>query len=124
MHMTWKAGERLYVDYSGKMPCITHPITGQTRTVELFVAALGASGYIYAEARDPQKVVDCCGSVGRSFVSYGGVPRIIVPDNLKSAVILFRKDDTPILNASFRALCPGRVFPDGCPACTSSAAKG
>ena len=101
MHMTRKAGERLYVDYSGKKPCITHPITAETRAVELFVAALGASGYIYAEASETQKAVDFCGSVGRSFVFYGGVPRIIVPDNLKSAVVQFRTDDTPILNASF-----------------------
>ena len=104
MHIPRKAGERLQVDYSGKKPKITHPITGEQQPVELFVAALGTSGYIYAEATRTQKAKDLCESVDRAFTFYGGLPRIIVPDNLKSAVIRFRKDDTPILNDSFREL--------------------
>lgn len=72
--------------------------------MESFVAALGASGYLYAEATETQKVADFCGSIRRTFEFLDGVPRLIVPDNLKSAIIKFRTDDTPILNDSFRDL--------------------
>ena len=104
MRLTHKAGERLFVDYSGKKPCIADPVTGEVREVELFVAALGASGYLYAEATETQKVADFCGSIRRAFEFLEGVPRLIVPDNLRSAIIKFRTDDTPILNESFRDL--------------------
>ena len=104
MRITRKAGERLFVDYSGKKLRVTHPITGETRTVELFVAALGASGYMYAEATETQKTFDFRSSIGRAFQFYGGVTRMLVPDNLKSAIIKFRKDDVPILNDSLREL--------------------
>ena len=99
-----RAGDRLYIDYSGKKPFYLDPVTGQKHYVELFVAVLGASSYLYAEVTETQKVADFCGSVQRTFEFLGGVPRIIVPDNLKSAVIRFRKDDVPDLNESFRDL--------------------
>lgn len=104
MRLTHKAGERLFVDYSGKQPSIVDPGTGEVQQVQLYVAALGASGYLYAEATQTQKVADFCGSIRRTFEFLGGVPRLIVPDNLKAAVLKFRRDDTPILNESFRDL--------------------
>ena len=70
--------------------------------MELFVAALGTSGYLYAEATETQTTADFCGSVRRTFEFLGG--GLVVPDNLKSAVIKFRNDDTPVLNESFRDL--------------------
>ncbi|MCY3680137.1 MAG: IS21 family transposase [Gemmatimonadetes bacterium] len=104
MHLTHKAGERLFVDYSGKKPCIQDPITGEVKPAELFVCALGASGYLYAEATETQTAKDFLGSVRRAFEFYQGIPRILVPDNMKAAVIQFRTDDTPILNRSLRDL--------------------
>ena len=104
IRLTHKAGERLFVDYSGKKPRIADPVTGEVREVESFVAALDASAYLYAEATETQKVADFCGSIRRAFEFFDGVPRLIVPDNLKSAIIKFRTDDTPILNESFRDL--------------------
>lgn len=104
MRHTHKAGDRLFVDYSGKKPCVVDPDTGEVRTVELFVAVLGASNYLYAEATETQKTRDFCGSVRRTLEFLGGVPRAIVPDNLKAAVIQFKKDDVPVLNESFRDL--------------------
>ena len=104
MRLTHKAGERLFVDYSGKKPSVVDPHTGEERRVELFVAALGASGYLYAEATETQSTADFCGSIRRTFEFLGGVPRLIVPDNLKAAVIQFKKDDVPVLNESFRDL--------------------
>ena len=50
MRQVHRAGERIFVDFSGKKPHLVDPRTGEVIEVELFVGALGASGYIYAEA--------------------------------------------------------------------------
>lgn len=81
------AGDKVFVDYSGKKPHIVDPTTGECREVELFVAVLGASNYTYAEATYSQKVPDFIASHVRAFAFFGGVPRAVVPDNLKSGVI-------------------------------------
>ena len=47
-------GEKVFVDYSGKKPCIYDPKTGEKKEVELFVMAWGASHYLYAEAQQSQ----------------------------------------------------------------------
>jgi transposase len=52
MRQVHKAGEKLFVDYSGKKPEIVDPSTGVVRPVELFVAVVGASNYTYAEATE------------------------------------------------------------------------
>lgn len=77
---------RSFVDYSGKKPCLVSSSTGEVTEVELFVAVLGASNYTYAEATHTQQVPDFIGSHMRALAFYGGVPRITVPDNLKSGV--------------------------------------
>lgn len=50
MRQTHVAGERLFVDYAGTTLEVIEPATGEVMTAQLFVAALGASSYIYAEA--------------------------------------------------------------------------
>jgi transposase len=80
------AGDKVFVDYSGKKPHIFDPATGEFTDVELFVAVLGASNYTYAEATYTQQVRDFVGSHVRAFAFFGGVPRAVVPDNLKSGV--------------------------------------
>jgi transposase len=80
------AGDKLFVDYSGKRPQLVDRITGEVFYVELFVAVLGASSYAYAEATYTQKVHDFVGSHMRAFAFFGGVSRACVPDNLKSGV--------------------------------------
>jgi transposase len=79
-------GERAFLDYSGRKPRLTDPSTGEKREVELFVMVLGASNYTYAEATHTQKVADFVGSTIRGFEYFGGVPQVIVPDQLRSAV--------------------------------------
>jgi transposase len=86
MRQVHTAGEKCFVDYSGKRPSIVDPQTGQRVEVELFVAVLGASNYTYAEATATQRVADFIGSHVRAFAHFGGVSRIVVPDQLKSAV--------------------------------------
>jgi transposase len=81
-----KAGEKLFVDYSGKTPEIVDPATGVVRAVDLFVAVLGASNYTYAEATETQRSADFIQSHGRAVEYLGGVPAAIVPNQLKTGI--------------------------------------
>ena len=87
MRQVHVAGDKLFVDYAGMKARIVDPLTGEITEVELFVAVLGASNYTYAEATRTQQVPDFVASVVRALSFLGGVPRAIVPDQLKSAVI-------------------------------------
>ncbi len=86
MRQTHRAGEKLFSDYAGKKPHWIDPMTGEVHDAELFVAALGASNYTYAEATETQKIGDWCGSHTRALEYLGGVTELVVPDQLKSAV--------------------------------------
>jgi len=87
MRQNHKAGEKMFVDYSGLKGEITNSKTGEVEGVEIFVASLGASGYTYAEACRNQKKQSYINSHNHAFQYFGGVPEMIIPDNLKSAVI-------------------------------------
>jgi transposase len=80
------AGDKVFVDYSGKKIGIVDPGTGVVREAEIFVAVLGASNYTYAEATWSQTLPDWIEAHVRMFRFLGGVPRLVVPDNLKSGV--------------------------------------
>jgi transposase len=69
MRQIHRAGEKLFVDYSGKKPHIVDPKTGEVQEVELFVAALGASSYTFAEATRTQQLGDFLASLGRHLKS-------------------------------------------------------
>jgi len=86
MRQTHRAGERAFIDYSGKKPTITDTATGEVIEVELFVTVLGASNYTYAEATRTQQVRDFTSSVVRGLEYFGAVPEVLVPDQLRSAV--------------------------------------
>ena len=100
MRQTHKAGEKLFVDYSGDGVPIVDPQTGEIRPAQIFVAVLGASGYTFAEATMSQKLPDWIGSHVRTFNFFEGVPQIVVPDNLKSAVTKPCRYE-PELNATY-----------------------
>lgn len=80
------AGDKVFVDYSGKKIAIVDRRTGEIREAELFIGTLGASSFTYAEASWTQALSDWIGAHVRMFRFFGGVPRLIVPDNLKSGV--------------------------------------
>lgn len=80
------AGEKLFVDYAGITMEIVDQSTGEVKQAQIFVAALGASNYIYAEATWSQGLTDWIGSHVRTFAFMGGVTAAVVPDNLKSGV--------------------------------------
>ena len=80
------AGDKVFVDYSGKKVPIVDSVTGEVREAEIFVGVLGASNYTYAEASWTQTLPDWIGAHVRMLQSFGSVPRLLVPDNLKSGV--------------------------------------
>jgi len=86
MRQIHKGGEKVYVDYSGKKPCIVNPETGEIREVELFVMAWAVSHFIYSEAQESQAFYNFAMGHARGFDYFGGVPKFTVPDNPKAAV--------------------------------------
>ncbi len=86
MRQVHRAGEKGFVDYAGKTPGLTDPRTGERIAVELFVCALGASSYTYAEATLTQQVPDWLASHTRAFAFFDGVPTAVVCDQLRSGV--------------------------------------
>jgi transposase len=100
MRQTHRAGERGFIDFSGMKPSIFDPTTGEETQVELYVMVLGASNYTYAEATRTQRLPDFVGATVRGLEYFGGVPEILTPDQLRSAV---KKPDwsEPEINATF-----------------------
>lgn len=86
MRQTHAPGDKLFVDYCGPTVPVIDVLTGEVRDAQIFVAVLGASNYTYVEATFTQRLPDWVGSHVRAFEFFGGVPRLVVPDNLKSGV--------------------------------------
>lgn len=100
LRMNYRAGEYAFVDFVGPTVTIHAFDNGAKEEAQIFIGVLGASGYIYAEAVRSQKIPDWLAAHTRMYEFFGGVPEIVVPDNLKSAVI--RPDRyVPDLNASY-----------------------
>ena len=92
---------RCFVDYSGSTVCIIDPATGEVRQAQIFVATMGASNYTYAEATWSQQLPDWIGSHIRLLEFLGGVPELLIPDNLKSGVKVASFYD-PQINPTYR----------------------
>lgn len=86
MRQNHLAGEKLFVDYAGQTIPIIDPKTGEIQPASIFIAVMGASNFTYAEASLSQQLPDWIGSHVRALGYIGGVPKAIVPDNLKSGV--------------------------------------
>ncbi|MGF5988503.1 IS21 family transposase, partial [Klebsiella pneumoniae] len=78
--------DKLFVDYAGATIDVVDGNTGEVRHAQVFVAVLGASNYTFAEATWTQGIADWVGSHVRALNFFGGSPRCVVPDNLKSGV--------------------------------------
>jgi transposase len=108
MRQSHKAGEKLFVDYAGQtMPIVCHD-TGEVRFAHIFVAVMGASNYVFCEATWSQRLPDWLGSHARAFDFLGGVPTLVVPDNLKSGVTKACRYD-PDINPNYQQLDTGTV---------------
>ncbi len=88
MRQTHLGGDKLFVDYAGDtVPVVIDRLTGEAREAQIFVAVLGASSFSYAEATWTQTLADWIGAHTRALAAIGGVPKLLVPDNTKVAVI-------------------------------------
>jgi len=98
MRQPHEPGDMAYIDYTGE----TFPYypDGEERRAQIYVAVLGASELGYIEAAESQKQEDFLRSTERALRYFGGVPRALVPDNLKSAVIKASKYE-PEINQLF-----------------------
>jgi len=103
MRQMHRAGEKLFVDFSGKKPHLVDRRTGELIEVELFVGALGASCLTYAEATASQKLHEWIGAHERMLEYFAGSPAIWVPDQLKSAVSVSCRYE-PGVNRSYQEL--------------------
>src|SRR5271165_3335468 len=86
MRQTHAAGEKLFVDYAGDTVPVFDQITDAQRPAHIFVAALGASNYTYAEARWSEGLADWISAHVNTFTAIGGVPKAVVCDNLRAGV--------------------------------------
>ena len=102
MKMTHKAGDKLFVDFTGQKLQLVDEITGEISEVEVFVAILGCSQLTFVMAVHSQCKEDFILGCERALHFYGGVPLAIVPDNLKSAVTKASKYEAQ-LNDNFAA---------------------
>jgi hypothetical protein len=84
MRQTHIGGEKVFVDFAGDTIDIFDPITGEVHAMKLFVAAMGASNYTYAEACRSESLPDWIGMHTNLFRFLGGVPKFVVCDNLKA----------------------------------------
>lgn len=95
-------GEDLQVDF-GTVGQLYDPVSKKMRTAYVFVATLGYSRHQYAELVFDQKIATWIGLHKRAFVFFGGIPKRVIPDNLKSAVVKALVHD-PILGEAYRKL--------------------
>lgn len=86
MRQQHRAGEKTFIDFSGKRPHLVDQKTGEEVGVELFVSVLGASCYTYAEATRTQRLGDWIGAHVHMLEYFGGSTEIWVPDQLKSGI--------------------------------------
>jgi transposase len=86
MRVPHKGGEKLYVDFAGLTMAYTDRSSGEERKAQIFVATWGASSYTYAEAFPSQTLTSWISGHVHAFEYFGGLPRVLVPDNTKTGV--------------------------------------
>jgi transposase len=86
LRQTHKAGEKMFVDYAGQTVPVTERYSGRIRQAEIFVTVLGASNYTYSEATWSQSLSNWIDSHIHTLEFFGGVPRITVPDNIRTGI--------------------------------------
>lgn len=96
-----KAGEKMFVDWAGATIPVHDRVTGKTWQASLFVAVLGASSYTYAEASCDQQMQSWIEAHVHALEFFGGVPRLIIPDNAKTGVHKACRYD-PDLNPTYQ----------------------
>ena len=104
MRQTYIQGHQMFVDYSGLVVSYSDAQTGEVLKAQIFVAVLGGSGCAFVHATPSQKQEYFIKSHILAYEFYGGVPKINVPDNLKSAIISNNKKGI-VVNESYAEMC-------------------
>jgi len=118
MHIQHKPGDKLMVDWAGTALPLYDKTTGNSNKVYLFVATLPFSMYCYAQACRTMKEEDWINAHIAMYEFFGGVTRILTPDNLKVGILSNRKYEDPVINRAYQeladhyqtALLPARVL--------------
>ena len=103
MHLEHRPGETMQVDWSGQTAGILDTDTGERLDAYLFVAVLPYSGYAYTEAFLDMKQESWIEAHVHAYRFFGGVTRILTPDNLKTGVIKNTRGET-ILNKTYQEM--------------------
>ena len=103
MRIQHKPGDAMQVDWAGNTLDIYDPVTGDVSKAYLFVAVLPCSCYAYAEACDDMKLENWLLCHAHAYSYFGGVTRLLIPDNLKTGVTKNTRYET-ILNRSYQEL--------------------
>jgi transposase len=103
LHVEHKPGERLEVDWAGDTAWLTDNISGKPIPVRVFVAVLPCSGYAYAEGFLSQNLESWINAHIHAYQFFGGVTRLLIPDNLKTGV---EKADwySPVINKTYHEM--------------------
>ena len=86
MRQHHRAGEKLFIDWAGDTVPYVDPETGEVRQAHLFLAVVGFSNYTFARAYADERTQSFLDAHVRAFEHLGGVPELVVPDNLKTGV--------------------------------------
>ena len=115
MHLEHEPGDKLYIDFSGKRMSYVDALTGLLQEAEVFIATFAYSHYTYVEPIASQRKDDLFEAVCNALEYFGGSPRALVPDNLKSAVTradayepVIDRDFTDLANHYGIAVLPAR----------------
>lgn len=117
MHINRKPGEQMGVDWAGRTACLADTDTGESIEAYVFLSVLPYSGYAYAEAFLNMGQESWIAAHVNAYHFFGGVTRILVPDNLKTGVIKHTKTEV-VLNRTYQemaehygtAIIPARVY--------------
>jgi len=104
MILSHTAGEKLFVDFAGKKMSYVNRATGEIIECSVFVACMPYSDYCFAIAVKSQSVADFLFALQKCLEHLGGVPKVLVPDNLKSAIIRYNRYE-PEINKSLEDFC-------------------
>lgn len=104
LRQEYRAGEKMFVDFAGTTIPVTDQSTGEIKGAKIFVAVMGASSYTYAEAVPGEDLPSWTGAHVRAFEYFGGVPEMVIPDNLRSGVSKACRYE-PDINPTYNDLC-------------------
>lgn len=104
MVVEWIPGGKVYIDWVGDQPQIlVDSSTGEIKKVHFFVTTVGVSNLVYAEAFEGEKLPNFIAGTVHALEAYGAVPKYLVPDNLKTAIIKHTKDEL-VINSAYQDL--------------------